>query len=83
MKKLKYHSHIDLSGMTPIQLRAVEIIDAMDDLRISFDGGYPSEFGFIGHKIIVASICHDGAPDLTISSVRDFIRENIEVLSQE
>lgn len=65
------------------QLVAAEIVQCQSDSRLDTSGGYPDRFAFIGNLIVIASLDHDGAPDLKIQDVEKFITEHDYWLDEE
>jgi hypothetical protein len=58
------------------QLLAARIVKEQSDSRLDTSGGYPDRFAFIDNLIVIASLDHDGAPDLEIEDLEKFITEN-------
>jgi hypothetical protein len=62
----------DWEKLTPEQKIAV-LVDIMDQSRFDIEGGYPSQYVIENGKVYHASIDHDGGPDLTVSTIEEFI----------
>ena len=52
------------------------IIDMHDQNRIDNDGGYPSSWVIENGKVYWATIDHDGAPELEMMLIQEFIDDN-------
>jgi hypothetical protein len=46
-----------------------------DESRLEMEGGYPSDYVFLGQRIIWASIDHRGAPSLVVMTLPEFVVE--------
>jgi hypothetical protein len=65
--------------MAPVskQQRAMvrRIIDAHDETRFAWQGGYPSQVVIDHGTVYWADVDHDGAPELIVMPVARFIKE--------
>ena len=58
------------------QLLAARIVQCQSASRMDASGGYPDRFAFIDNLIVIASLSHNGAPDLEIEEIEKFITNN-------
>ena len=58
------------------QLLAARLVQAQSDSRLDALGGYPDRFAFIDNLRVIASLSHNGAPDLEIEELEKFIAAN-------
>jgi hypothetical protein len=63
----------------PKRKKVQHIIDERDEGRFSFQGGYPSQWIIFDDQVIIATVDHDGGPELEIISVDQLIKNNKEM----
>ena len=64
------------SMLSMLQMLAVAIIQKNSGSRLDTHGGYPDQYAFLDDLVVVGGVDHDGAPDLTILMVADFVAKN-------
>jgi hypothetical protein len=52
------------------------IMECQDSGRLDAQGGYPSQWTIFANHIIIATVDHNEAPDLTIEYLPEWIQDN-------
>jgi hypothetical protein len=64
-----------------LKKKAETIIEAYDESRMQNQGGYPSQYQFLGRHVVWATVDHDDAPDLTVLPLREFVETHEAVIT--